>query len=159
MSFSPQTPFEQAIDALARRRFGRVSWERVLSGPGLGLIHHAARLDAGQSDPGRTAAWEDPAAVLAACRQGDPVARQAVQVFLELLGAFAGDLALGFDARGGVMLTGGVFERLAGLVSLDPVRVRFEDKGRFRHWLAAVPLRRLQSPHAALKGAALAYLA
>lgn len=158
MGFSPCTPFERTLAALAAERFGRVSWERVLSGSGLGLIHRAARREAGEDAVDLTAS-EDPVAVLEGCRRGEANAVRAVQCFIELLGAFAGDLALSFDARGGVILTGGMFERVSTLVPLEAMRTRFEDKGRFRSWLESVPLRRLGIPHAALRGAARAYLA
>jgi glucokinase len=100
----------------------------------------------------------DAAAVLQACARGDaPAATLAVSTFVELLGGFAGDAALMFDAAGGVVIGGGIVPRVAGLMALDGLRRRFEAKGRFSGWLAQVPLSLLQSPFAALRGAAIAY--
>jgi glucokinase len=76
---------------------------------------------------------------------------------VELLGAFAGDLALLYDATGGVAIAGGIVPRISGLLPLDGLRVRFEAKGRFAPWLAGVPVGVLVAPFAALRGAAVAY--
>jgi glucokinase len=151
-SCAVDTPLERAAHALAARRFGRVSWERLLSGPGLALLHEAACLEAGAPPP-----QGGPAGVVDACARGDPVAALAARAFLELLGAFAGDLALIYDAGGGVVVAGGVVPRLAAVMPLDGVRTRFEAKGRFAGWLATVPVGLLTAPSAALRGAAIAY--
>ncbi|MEI7446731.1 MAG: glucokinase, partial [Burkholderiales bacterium] len=92
-----------------------------------------------------------------ACTRGDADARRATRAFVELLGAYAGDLALLFDATGGVVIGGGIVPRIAQLMPLDVMRARFEAKGRFAEALAGVPLAVLASPFAALRGAALAY--
>jgi glucokinase len=151
-SFAPGTPFEHRAGELAARRFGRVSWERLLSGPGLALLHEAARLEAGEPPPP-----DGAAAVLEGCARGEPSALRATRCFVELLGAFAGDLALLYDAAGGVVIAGGVVPRIAALLPLDGLRERFEDKGRFAPWLRTVPLGVLAAPFAALRGAAIAY--
>ena len=151
-SCAPEAPLERAAHALAARRFGRVSWERLLSGPGLALLHEAACLEAGAPPP-----KDGPAGVVEACARGDPLAARAARAFVELLGAFAGDLALIYDAGGGVVIAGGVVPRLAAVMPLDGLRARFEAKGRFADWLATVPLGLLAVPSAALRGAAIAY--
>jgi glucokinase len=151
-SFAPETPFEHAAEALAARRFGRVSWERMLSGPGLALLHETARREAGDTGPAG-----DAAAVLEGCVRGEPAAIRATRAFVELLGAFAGDLALLYDANGGVVIAGGVVPRIAAVLPLDGLRARFEAKGRFGSWLAGVPTGLLSAPFPALRGAAIAY--
>jgi glucokinase len=151
-SFAPETPLEHAAKALAARRFGRVSWERMLSGPGLALLHETALLEAGDTGPAG-----DAAAVLEGCARGDAPAIRAARTFVELLGAYAGDLALLYDAAGGVVIAGGVAPRVAAVLPLDGLRARFEAKGRFAAWLAGVPTGLLSAPFAALRGAAIAY--
>jgi glucokinase len=151
-SFAAGTAFEHRAAELAARRFGRVSWERMLSGPGLSLLHEAARLEAGEPPP-----LDGAAAVLEGCARGEPAALRATRCFVELIGAFAGDLALLYDASGGVVIAGGVVPRIAALLPLDGLRERFEDKGRFAPWLRTVPVGVLTAPFAALRGAAIAY--
>jgi glucokinase len=155
VSFAPETPFEHAAEALAARRFGRVSWERILSGPGLALLHEAALLEAGE--PGLAAQPRDAAAALEGCTRGEAAALRATRTFVELLGAFAGDLALLYDAAGGVVIAGGVVPRISAKIPLDGLRKRFETKGRFAPWLATVPVGVINAPFAALRGAAIAY--
>jgi glucokinase len=154
VSSAPETPLELAAHALAARRFGRVSWERLLSGPGLALLHETACAEAGATPPEGGARG-----TLDACARGDAAAVRATRCFLELLGAYAGDLALLYDAVGGVVIAGGIVPRIAQVMPLDGVRTRFEAKGRFAGWMADVPLGLLVSPSAALRGAAIAYLA
>jgi glucokinase len=151
-SLAPESPLERAAADLAARRFGRASWERLLSGTGLALLHAVARAQAGEPPVA-----EDPAATVAACLRGEPSAIRAARAFVELLGAFAGDLALLYDAGGGVVIAGGIVPRIAEALPLDGLRTRFEAKGRFSDWLATVPLTRLATPAAALRGAALAW--
>jgi len=151
-SAAPETELEQAAVALATARFGRASWERLLSGPGLALLHEAACLQADRPAPTGGAA-----AALEACTRGDAPALRAARAFVELLGAFAGDLALLFDATGGIVIGGGIVPRIAAVLPLDGLRTRFEAKGRFAGWLETVPVGVLASPFAALRGAAVAY--
>jgi glucokinase len=152
-SYAPETGFERAAGELAARRFGRVSWERLLSGPGLELLHEAAQLQFGSQPEAASAAD-----VLEGCRRGDsPAAALAVDTFVTLLGSFAGDLALLFNAGGGIVIAGGILPRIAEVRPLDGLRERFQSKGRFSGWLEQVPVGMLESPFAALRGAALAY--
>ena len=153
-SVAVRTPSEHAALELAASRFGRVSWERLLSGPGLALLHESACAEAGLPPAGL-----DAAGVVEACGRGDPLALRAARNFVALLGEFAGDLALLYDATGGVTIAGGVLPSLAAVLPLDALRARFEDKGRFTAWLATVPVDVLASPFAALRGAAIAYRA
>jgi glucokinase len=153
-SCAPDTPLERAAEALAIQRYGRASWERLLSGPGLALLHEAACAQHGPAMPPI-----DAAAVLRASAAGDDRARQAVQAFVGLLGAFAGDLALLYGATGGVVIAGGIVPRIAEQITLEGMRERFEAKGRFEKWLQHVALDRLIDPFAALRGAANAYVA
>lgn len=152
--FAPQTAQEAALLAFLRRRHGHVSWERVLSGAGLAALH--TFLSTGGERP--EAPDPDPAEVTAAALVGDPTARAAVELFLSLYGAEAGNHALRAVARGGVFLAGGIAPRL-----LEPLRVSdgpflraFRDKGRFATLLDEVPVHVIVDPNVALRGAAAA---
>ena len=100
----------------------------------------------------------DSAMVIDTIRRADPASIKAARSFIDLLGAFAGDLALLYEASGGVVIGGGIMPRLARVLPLEGLRTRFEAKGRYRTWLASVPLDLMASPWAALRGAAAAYL-
>src|SRR5262245_19925451 len=126
---------EDAVVAVMRRHFGRVSAERALSGPGLqNLYRTIVELDHANV-PVRSAAEITAAAVAATCL----VSKAALDMFCAMLGSFAGDLALLFRARGGVYLAGGIVPRMADYVAQSEFRTRFEAKGRMRHYVEAIP--------------------
>ncbi|WP_193370894.1 glucokinase [Pelagibius marinus] len=141
---------EADLFALLREDFGHVSAERVLSGPGLSNIHSAlTRLQ------GDVAEVLDPATVThRGLEGGDPLCRQALDLFCLLLGTFAGNLALSYGARGGVYLAGGILPRFPDFLAASGFRARFEDKGRFRGYLQDIPTWLITRPNAAFLGLA-----
>jgi glucokinase len=125
---------EARVLAWLHDEFGHVSAERVLSGAGIVNLYRAAGALAG-----RPADDLDAAAITArAAGGGDPVAGEAVELFLAFLGGFAGNLALTLGARGGVFIAGGIVPRLGDRIDQSLFRQRFEAKGRFRPYLAAI---------------------
>lgn len=149
-SFAPTS--EQAIEVLRwlRKKYGRVSAERVLSGSGLSNLYSALSEISGQHVPELSAAE-----VTTRARNGsDENCVEAVGLFCEVLGAFAGDLALTLGAWQGVLISGamlGHFDR----ATLDRrVRQGFEYKGRFTPAMRNVPVETISHPHVELLGAA-----
>ena len=124
---------EARVIELLRRRFGHVSAERALSGPGLAHLHEALAQLNGESRPAMTAAQ------ITAAADSDAHCAAVVDLFCGLLGGVAGNLALTLGARGGVYVGGGIVPRIAGRLARSPFRERFEAKGRFRDYLAAIP--------------------
>ncbi len=148
-SFAPSDALELKIWQRLAAEFGHVSNERVLAGPGLLNLYRALAAIEGQA-----AVWATPAEVSVASQTPDPLARRAVETFCAIMGSIAGDVALTFGARGGVYLAGGV----AATVLTEPhdtaFRQRFENKGRFRAYLAEIPTLLITDTNAALLGAA-----
>ena len=144
----------QVVDGLAARH-GHVSAERVLSGQGLVDVHAALCVADGHPLPtGLT-----PADVTARALQPDHAdharARETIDLFSGWLGVVAGNLALTLGATGGVYIGGGVVPRLGEAFDASPFRRRFEDKGRFSGYLAAIPAWVITAtPSPALLGAA-----
>ncbi len=128
-SFGADTPEEEPVFARLRAR-GRVSAETVLSGPGLARLHAALH-------PGTPPLA--PETVVAHAQAGDPAARATTQLFVRLLGRFAGDVALTFKATGGVYVTGGVALGLGPLLDERLFRAAFEAHSPYEKLLAAVP--------------------
>ncbi len=144
---------EDGLLAVLRERFGHVSAERALSGPGLVNLYQAVcRLDGQASEP------LEPAQVLARSEpdsaRHDRQCDQAVRLFASLLGTVAGNLALTLGARGGVFIGGGIVPRLGARFAALPFRERFEDKGRFRGYMEAIPTSVIVAEAPALLGAA-----
>lgn len=146
IGFSPEDALESEIFHLLRARFGRVSLERIVSGPGLVNLYQAlCQIDGVPAD--RATAPEIVSA-------NDPKACLAVERFCAIFGAAAGDIALAFNARGGVLLAGGLSEALAERLQASQFRARFERKGRLAHVAEAIPTHLITRPDAALLGCA-----
>ncbi len=130
IDFMPGERREIPVFEALQAKYGRVSAEHFLSQPGLIDIH--AALGGGESDSDDL--------ILSRVRDGDARAREAVSIFSALLGAFAGDLALMFAARGGVYINSPLMERIDGLLDTAAFARRFEDKGRMSGYLKDVPV-------------------
>jgi glucokinase len=128
---------EAAVVERLRQRFGHASAERALSGPGLVNLYEAAC-----TLSGRTVEALDPADVIARARSGDDLCCvTALDLFFGFLGSVAGNLALTLGARGGLYIGGGIVPRLLPEMERSAFRERFEAKGRFHDYLAAIPTR------------------
>lgn len=135
VTLAAQDDGEDAVLRVLRRRFGHVSAERALSGPGLVNLYLACCEIAG-----RTAlALEAGQVTQRALNDEDPQCRRAVELFFAFLGSTAGNLALTLGAFGGVYVGGGIAPRLLGLMEASPFRERFEAKGRFADYLREIP--------------------
>jgi glucokinase len=134
-SFAPQNELELTILRYAWQRHPHVSSERLLSGPGLELIHEALR--AHQSLPARPLPALD--IIRHALQDDDAACAESLQVFCAMLGTAAADLALTLGALGGVYIGGGIVPRLGDYFDRSPFRQRFEEKGRFSAYLADIP--------------------
>jgi len=150
VTMPPADETENDVLAILRRRFDHVSAERVLSGPGLVHLYEALCELKGQRSPGIPAAQITDAATA----ERDACAAEAVAMFCAMLGTVASNLALTIGARGGIYIAGGIVPRLGARFAQSRFRARFEDKGRFREYLAGVPTSVIVRHDAALLGAA-----
>ena len=155
---------EEEIDLLRhlRERFGRVSAERVLSGPGLSGIYGFLRDTRGIPETPRVrealGRGEEPAkvigeAALAAGPEGCALCSRALDLFVAAYGALAGNLALAGTATGGVYLGGGIAPKILPRLKGGTFRQAFAAKGRFVPYLEKVPVRVILNDRAALLGA------
>jgi len=128
---------EGAVLDHLRARFGHVSAERVLSGDGLVILAQAIAALDGQVAEGYTAAEITERALAGSC----PTCAAALATFCAMLGTVAGNLALTLGARGGVYIAGGIVPRFVDYLAASAFRARFEGKGRFAAYLAAIPTR------------------
>jgi glucokinase len=149
-SFAPTN--ERAIELLRwlRRKYGRVSAERVLSGAGLANVHMALCEVEGQHAPELSAAE----ITTRAANGSDASCAEAIGLFCELLGSFAGDLALTLGAWQGVLISGAMLRHFDRPTLERRVRAGFEYKGRFTPAMRSVPVETISHPHVELLGAA-----
>jgi glucokinase len=138
-----------AVIAYLRRSHDRLSAERLLSGPGLETLHVTlGDVDGSKRQP------LNAADIQSGGLKGDPEALDTIRLFLSLLASFAGDVALIAGSRGGIFLAGGVTEKLLPLVDHRSFRAAFENKGRLRPVLEAIPTYVIQAELPALRGCA-----
>jgi len=145
--------FEAEVIAFVRGEHPHVSAERLLSGTGLPLLHRAVAAVAGAP---AEAAPPEAREIVARASAGDERSLHTLRVFCAMLGGFAGNVALTLGARGGLYIGGGIVPRFAELFFASRFRERFEAKGRFAAYLAAVPTALITDTMAALTGAAAA---
>lgn len=151
IDFAPLDSLEDRILAHLRQGFRRVSVERIVAGPGLGLIRQALAAIEGQAIRPLDDAelWE------AALSGDDAVARAALDRWCLSLGSVVGDLALAHWSSA-VVLAGGILPRLGGFLGASGFHARFMAKGRFETHMARLPIRRITHPEPGLLGAAAA---
>ena len=154
-AFAPTNELEIEIVHRLQRKYVRVSNERLLSGPGLVDIYQALADIEGQQADSLSAADITTAAVSA----GDALCVNTFSHFCAILGSVAGDLALIMGAKGGVYIGGGIIPRYIDFLKESPFRKRFEAKGRFSAYNAAIPTRILTTAQPGLFGAAAHLLA
>ena len=159
VDFAPRDDIEIELLRYLRGRFERVSYERVLSGPGLCNIYRFLR-DTGkdkESAPIATAmAHEDPAAVIAqAALDGScGLCLHALELFVSIYGAEAGNLALKTMATQGIYLGGGIAPKIIEKLKTPAFLAAFSAKGRMRPLLEAIPISVILNQATALLGAA-----
>lgn len=158
-SFAPRNDEEIELLKTLRLRHGHVSWERVVSGPGLGTLYRFERQLSGVPEPEwlarEIAASGDTAPVVsrAALEETDPVCQRTLHRFVSLFGAEAGNLALKALATGGVFVGGGIAPKILPLLR-DGFFTAFTAKGRFAPILARIPIRVIRNDSCAILGAA-----
>jgi glucokinase len=162
--FAPRTDDEIELFQLLRERFGRVSWERVLSGPGFALIAEWLHARDGAAGPG-AAAWgrhvEEagehglPALVSHAGLGGTCLwCTRALEQFVSIYGAEAGNVALRGVTRAGLYVAGGIAPRILPALRRPGFLAAFRDKEPHTKLLAEIPVRMIRNELAGMLGAA-----
>jgi glucokinase len=157
--FAPLSEIEIELLQYLNREYGRASFERVLSGPGLQNVYRFL-VETGRGEERGEAAermqTEDPAAVIAEVGMAgsDPVCAQALDIFVHVYGAEAGNLALKALATAGVYVGGGIAPKILRKLQEGPFMQAFADKGRLSGLLRDIPVRVILDPKTALYGCA-----
>ena len=159
VDFAPRNALEAELWRWLSAREDHVSWEKVVSGPGLCNLHRFLIEHERATEPawlGEASARGDPAAAIAqaALSEKDERCQRALDWFIELYGAAAGNVALQFYATGGVYVGGGIAPRLLPrLKESGRFQQAFVAKGRMRPMLEQIPVRVITQDKAALWGA------
>jgi glucokinase len=159
IGFAPADAEQDRLLAFLREEHGRVSVERLLSGPGVVSLYRYCLHEAGRQEADNRI-LADPQAARAISQAGlaqsDREAARALRLFVRIYGQVAGDLALLTRAEAGVYLAGGIAPQLLALLQDGEFIAGFRAKGRFANWMERVPVHVILDPDVGLKGAALA---
>ena len=147
VTLAPADARESALLGDLRAAWGHVSAERVVSGPGLLALYNHLAATAGAP------ALAAPPEVTARAGQ-EALADQALGYFFAFLGTIAGNLALTLGARSGVYLCGGILPDLIAPLRASSFMERFCAKGRYRDYLATIPVHVVTAPDTAFRGLA-----
>jgi glucokinase len=150
--FAPQDEEQARLFLTLHAKYGHVSWERVLSGMGLVNIHNFLA--------GADRAYDEriPVELAELAGRGDAAATRAFEIFVDVYGAEAGNMALRTLARGGVFLAGGIAGKNIARFTDGRFARAFVRKGRFEPLLAQIPVDLIMNPKVGLLGAAEAAL-
>lgn len=148
MTYAPTTDIDIEIFQHLRSQFGHVSFERLLSGPGLENIRNALESIT------QTTSQADSAAEIVAAAQNktDRISVQTLNIFTRTLGCFVGNLMLALNANGGIYLGGGVLQKIGSSFCCDTLHEGLTNKGRLTSALSKVPVYLITDETAALRG-------
>jgi glucokinase len=157
--FAPRTDIEIEMLQYLYKRYGRVSYERALSGPGLVNVYEFLRDTGRGTQPlwlANEMAVSDPAAAIsnAALSGTCPLSDMALRMFVSIYGAEAGNLALKSMAVGGVYVAGGIAPKILPRLKGPEFMKAFLDKGRMRPLMESIPVKIIVNEKLALLGAA-----
>ncbi|HWZ43742.1 MAG TPA: glucokinase [Candidatus Saccharimonadales bacterium] len=158
--FAPRNAMEIALLQYLLKKFGRVSYERLLSGPGLKNIYDFLHETQVEPEPDwlqqELIGSQDPAAVIShyGLEAKAPICERALDLFTGIYGAEAGNLALKFKALHGVFISGGIAAKILPKINSPLFLEAFTAKGRLRPMLEAIPLNVITNNKVGLLGAA-----
>ena len=158
-SFAPVNDMQQELLVYLARQYDVVSVERTLSGPGIeNIFRFFCAREPDQLTPQLQQAIEQqeitPVVVESALAKKDPLAIKTLEMFIEIYGAAAGNLALFAMATGGVYIAGGIAPRIVHSLSQGSFINAFNHKSKMQHLLSAIPVKVITNPKVGLLGAA-----
>ena len=155
VAFGPETSLQARVLEVLRPRFGRVSAERLVAGSGIENLY-SALVEIRQTGEAPLLA---PEIFAAALDNQAGTAQNAVDLFFEILGQVAGDLALTLGAVDGIYIAGGIARRYPEVLAASRFREAFESKGRHQGYMVRIPTYLVTHEQPGLLGAASAVIA
>ena len=159
-SFSPSNEMEIELLQYLHKKYGRVSCERLLSGPGIKNIYDFLRDTKKAEEPGwlkeQLATSHDAPALISqlALENKSAVCEQALSIFVGIYGSQTGDCALNFMSTGGIFIGGSIAAKIVPRMK-DPIFMQsFLDKGRMRGLLQDMPVKIVLNDDSGILGAA-----
>ncbi|MFA6280598.1 MAG: glucokinase [Bdellovibrionales bacterium] len=145
--YAPANDREHQMIRLLSRELSFVSAEDLISGPGIVNLYKANCMLVGEAPE-----LSDPAAIVQASREGNPLCKQVLGDFAAIFGSVASQMALSYIALGGVYLTGGVLEKLGADFDQSRFLERFATNPKMASLLARAPVYRVKASIPAFEG-------
>jgi glucokinase len=158
--FAPRNTLEMALAEYLRKKYGHVSCERLLSGPGIKNIYDFLRDTQKSEEPAKLREdlnqAADPPAVISryALEGGTPICDQTLSMFVSIYGAATGNCALNFMSRGGIFIGSSIAAKIAPKMTEPEFMQAFLDKGRMEAVLRDMPVKIVLNDDAGIIGAA-----
>jgi glucokinase len=150
VDFAPANARQARLLEQLRTRYGHVSWERVVSGSAMGDLYRFCCSEYGQAQPD---AAIDGAALAARAESGDAAAVAALDLFVDLYGAWVGNVALLYRPFGGLYVAGGVATHMTGRMRAPRFMAAAADKGRMRGVVERTPIYLITCKRLGVQGA------
>lgn len=160
-NFAPTNELQIELARYLLKTAGRTSWELVLSGHGLVQLYSFLKTRGSEPESAEVAGamhGDDPAAMIthAAMTRNDPLANKTLDLFVDIYGAQAGNLALTAGATGGVYIAGGIAPKIISRITDGRFMRAFLNKGKMQKYVATIPVQVVINPQVGLIGAVLA---
>lgn len=157
VDFAPRDPLEIELLSYLQKKFGHVSYERIVSGPGIYILHQfltETKREKASLELLDALKEKDPPLVISewAIKHQEPSCVRAINWFLSLYGAESGNVALKFFALGGVYIGGGIAPHLVDQMKKGSFIASFMEKGRFKALLESIPIYVILNDDASLLG-------
>ncbi|MDP2031043.1 MAG: glucokinase [Thiobacillus sp.] len=150
VDFSPANAQQTRLLERLRAAYGHVSWERVVSGLAMNDLYRFCCAEQGRTPPDATM---DGAALAVRAESGDAAAEAALELFVDLYGAWAGNVALLYQPRGGLYIAGGVATHMQARMQSSRFMAAATDKGRMRGVVERTPIFLITSTRLGVQGA------
>jgi len=150
IDFAPANARHMCLLEQLRAVYGHVSWERVVSGLAMNDLYRFCCAEHGQALPETPV---DGASLMTSAHAGDPVAGAALDLFIDLYGAWVGNVALMYQPRGGLYIAGGIARHLQARMQSSRFIEAATDKGRMRAMVERTPIYLITCPRLGLQGA------
>jgi glucokinase len=155
--FAPRNNFDFELYSFLQKKFGHVSWERLVCGPGIVNIYQFLRDEKKRNEP----EWlkeklngEDEAAVISGHSKQSEICNETMQLFVRYLAYESANLVIKLKATGGLFIGGGIAPQLITLFQDNAFYSSFCQSGRLNYLLEKVPVKVILNPKTALLGAA-----
>jgi len=158
--FAPRNEVEIGLLTYLQQKYGRVSYERILSGRGLKNIYDFLRDSGSEREPPglleELTQARDPAVVITkhGMTESSGICARALDILVSVYGAEAGNLALKLMATAGVFITGGIVARILPKLSTPAFMMAFAAKGRLQSLMEKIPVKVVTNDRVGLIGAA-----